>query len=50
MKRNILIILIVVLLALGSIWATALEVHIINVGQADAILIICPYGDHQLLI
>ncbi len=50
MKKNIPIILIVVLLALGSVWAADLEVHIINVGQADAILIICPCGEHQLLI
>lgn len=27
-----------------------LEVHVINVGQADAILVICPDGDHQLVI
>lgn len=27
-----------------------LQVHVINVGQADAILIICPDGDHQLVI
>lgn len=27
-----------------------MEVHMINVGQADAILIICPHGTHQLVI
>jgi beta-lactamase superfamily II metal-dependent hydrolase len=27
-----------------------LEVHYLNVGQADAILIICPTGDHKMLI
>ena len=27
-----------------------LEVHVIDVGQADAILIICPDGEHQILI
>lgn len=27
-----------------------LKVHVINVGQGDAILITCPDGDHQLLI
>lgn len=27
-----------------------LQVHIINVGQADAILIICPDGQHQMVI
>lgn len=27
-----------------------LEVHVIDVGQADAILIICPDGEHQMLI
>jgi competence protein ComEC len=37
-------------LVFGSAWATDLEVHVINVGQADAILIICPCGEHQLLI
>ena len=50
MKKNFPIILIAVLLVFGSAWATDLEVHVINVGQADAILIICPCGEHQLLI
>jgi len=50
MKKNFPIILIAVLLVLGSAWATDLEVYVINVGQADAILIICPCGEHQLLI
>lgn len=27
-----------------------LEVHVINVGQGDAILIRCPEGTHELLI
>ncbi len=27
-----------------------LKVHILNIGQGDAILIVCPDGDHQLLI
>ena len=27
-----------------------LEVHVINVGQADAILIRCPHGNHEMLI
>ncbi|MFN0012193.1 MAG: ComEC/Rec2 family competence protein [Phycisphaerales bacterium] len=30
--------------------AGSLKVHVINVGQGDATLIVCPDGDHQLLI
>ena len=50
MKKNIPIILIAVLLAFGSAWSADLKVHVINVAQADAILIVCPCGEHQLLI
>lgn len=50
MKKNVPIFFVVVLLFCVPLWADDLKVHIINVGQADAILITCPCGDHQLLI
>jgi competence protein ComEC len=40
-----------VICAFGAqLWAGKLEIRILDVGQADAIFIRCPHGNHELLI
>jgi beta-lactamase superfamily II metal-dependent hydrolase len=47
----------VLVIALGVPWRAAaatvsgdLQIHVLNIGQGDAILVICPHGTHRLLI